>query len=249
MSAPKLLVPLRIPELGPSLGQLVTGTEMGHVGLTLDEFRFQLVTKLMEHAGEARRLAAGGERDAAVAALSRSVWIAVWEEAVNGVAQRLTETIEQRLVAEALAVRMPSRLRKRVAMTETEQRALAARLGAAGAGLIPALGVVTQKGAAAVNATERESAAVDEWQEALRFAARRLEAAWLALEGAVDREISHWQTVADALAAWRKTVWPVVVTGVVGAAVATWVGLVLGGFLSVPRWLEPVWSSLFAFLR
>ena len=249
MTSPKLLIPLRIPEFGPSLGQLVTGTELGHVGLSLDEFRVQLVTKLMEHAGEARRLAAGGEREAAIAALKRSVWIAVWEEAVNAVAERLTETIERRLLAEAKAVRMPARLRKRVSMTDVEQRALAARLGAAGGGLIPALVVVDEKGAAAMTATVREGDTVDEWQEALRYAARRLEAAWLALESAVDREINHWQSVADALAAWRNTLWPVVLTGLVGAALAAWVGLMLGGFLPVPGWLQPLWASVFAFLR
>ncbi len=249
MTTPKLLIPLRVPELGPSLGQLVTGTELGHLGLTLDEFRLQLVTRLMEHAGEARRLAAGNERQAAIAALKRSVWMGVWEEAVNAVAKRLTETIERRLIAEAKAVRMSARLRRRVSMTDVEQRALAARLGAAGGGLIPALVVIDEKGTVAMTATTREGDAVDEWQEALRYAARRLEAAWLALEDAVDREISHWQSVADALAAWRKTLWPVFVTGVTGAALAAWAGLMLGGVLPVPGWLQPLWVSIFAFLR
>ncbi|MCH8937066.1 MAG: hypothetical protein IIB90_15220 [Gemmatimonadetes bacterium] len=46
---------LRIPELGPSLGKLVTGTGRGTVGegISLDANRCQLATKVMEVDGEA----------------------------------------------------------------------------------------------------------------------------------------------------------------------------------------------------
>lgn len=239
MISPGLMTPLRIPELGPSLGQLVTGTELRHVGLTLDEFRYQLVTRMMEHAGEARRLAAGGERKAAVQALGKTAWLTAWEQTVQSVATRVIDTIERRLIQEARAVRMPARLRKRVSMSDVERRALTARLGATGAGLIPALSVIERRSALAVDPAGNDGGEVRAWQEALQQAARRLEAGWLALEQAVDREIEYWQTVADTLAAWRKPLWPVVVFGAVGTALATWLGLMLGGFVPVPVALGP----------
>jgi len=220
---------------------------MSHVGLTLDAFRFQLVTRVMEHAGEARRLAAGGERQAAVAALGRNAWLEAWEQMVQAVATRLIETIERRLLEEARAVRMPARLRRKVLMSEVEGRALAARLGATGAGLIPALSVIRDRGARAADAAGADGNEVREWQDALQQGARRLEAAWLELERAVDREIDYWQTVADTLATWRRPLWPVIVFGVLGTVLATWVGLILGGFVVPPAWLEPYLGGLPSF--
>ena len=73
MTTPSLLLPLRIPELGPALGKLVTGTRRVTTP-SLEDERRHLVTKLIEAAGEARRLAARDERAAAVA-LPGAVWL------------------------------------------------------------------------------------------------------------------------------------------------------------------------------
>lgn len=244
MTTPKLLLPLRVPELGPSLGKLVVGTGRRPAGMSLDACRIQLATRVIEHAGEARQLAAREERSAALGALGREAWLSAWEEAVTGVAGALIERVNHQLDAEAAAVRMPRRLRRRVQLDEVERRALAARLGASGARLIPTLDDLARRAADARDATARERAAVEAWQDALKTAARRLEAAWLALEDAVEAEGREWERVADRIAAWRKPLWPVLVVTGVALAGAVWLGLVFGGYAPAPGWLLELWSTL-----
>lgn len=243
MTHTKLLLPLRVPELGPSLGKLVSGAERAPGGLRLDEFRHRLVTRIIEHAGEARRLSANEERGPAVAALGRDVWLAAWDELVGAVAEALSVSVNARLEAEARAVRMPRRLRRRVLLDDGERRALAARLGSSGALLIPVLDAVERHGAAALAATPLERDAVIAWQEALKTAARRLEAAWLALEDAVEAEQQRWAEVADRVARWRKPLWPVFVVGLLALLLAGWFGLAFGGYLPAPPWLIRLWEQ------
>src|SRR2546428_475548 len=76
-----------------------------------------------------------------------------------------------------------------------------------------------------------------EWQEALRTAARRLEAAWLALEDVVAEEQRRWTPEIDAVAAWRPSLWPLFTVWVPLTLLLLWLGLVLGGYLAAPAWL------------
>ena len=76
-----------------------------------------------------------------------------------------------------------------------------------------------------------------EWQEAIRTVARRLEAAWLALEAAVVDERRRWTGELDALASWRAPLWPLFALWTPLAAALVWLGLVLGGYLPAPAWL------------
>lgn len=244
MSSPQLLLPLRIPELGPHLGKLIVGTGRSPGGFQLDAMRHRLVSRVLNAAGEARRLAARGERASAVAALNREVWLESWEEAVSGVAETLMEVVDRHLAAEAQAVKMPRRLRARVALGAAEKRALTARLGSAGAGLVPVLDELERRGAAALVATARERDAVAAWQAGLTAAARRLEAAWIALEDAVETQVRQWLRVADDISRWRKPLWPVLVVGSFALAGATWLGLVFGGYVTAPLWLRGVWSAI-----
>lgn len=243
MTGSKLLLPLRVPELGPYLGKLVTGRGRPPGRVPLDEFRYRLVTRVIEHAGEARRLSANEERGPAVAALGRAVWLAAWEESVGAVADAMVVRINAQLDAAARAVRMPRRLRRRVTLDDAERRALGARLGSSGAMLIPTLDLVEQRGAEALAATPLQRDAVIAWQEALKTAARRLEAAWLALEDAVEAELDRWTDVAERVARWRKPLWPVVVTGMIGLIAAAWLGLAFGGYLPAPEWLVRWWEQ------
>lgn len=243
MTGSKLLLPLRVPELGPSLGKLVSGGGRVPGNLRLDQFRYRLVTRIIERAGEARRLSANEERGPAVAALGRDVWLGAWDESVSGVAQTLVASLNARLEAEARAVRMPRRLRRRVVLDQAERRSLAARLGSSGAVLIPALDAVEQWGTAALAATPLERDAMTAWQEALKTAARRLEAAWLALEDGVEGELARWSEVADRIARWRRPLWPVIALGLLLALGAAWFGLVFGGYLRVPAWLLRLWEQ------
>ena len=76
-----------------------------------------------------------------------------------------------------------------------------------------------------------------DWQEALRTAARRLEAAWLALETQVEDERREWAAEIDAVAHWRPPLWPLIALWTPVAVLLVWLGFVLGGYLPAPSWL------------
>ncbi len=244
MTSPKLLLPLRIPELGPSMGKVVAGTGRDPGGLRLDAFRYRLATRLFEHAGEARRLAAREERQAAVAAIGRVAWQEAWEEAVAGVADLVADRIATSVSEAARAVGLPRRRLRRVGLGEADRHALAARLGSAGAALVSALDAVEARAGAAIAATALERDAVEAWQEALTTAARRLDAAWLAVEDAVEEEIARWDAVAAEIASWRKPLWPVFVVGVLALSAAVWLGLVFGGYVEAPPAFADAWRRV-----
>ena len=244
MTHAKILIPVRVPELGPALGKLLTGSGQSPADVTLDRQRLAMVGRLIEAAGEARRLAAEGARPEAVQAVGLELWMEVWERAVNGVARDLVERANRQLEAEARAGRMPRRLRRRVVLDAAEVRGLTGRLGAAGAGLVPALDDLQARGRRLLSAAATDRAALEEWQRALLTAARRLEAAWLALEEQLADETARWREAVALVAAWRRPLWPVAAVGVPALAAAAWLGLVLGGYLPAPAWLQRVWSLL-----
>lgn len=245
MTSSKLLIPVRIPELGPALGKLLTGTgRSGGGNATVDRQRVLLLGRLIEASGEARRLAAEGARPEAVRTLGLELWMDVWEQAVQGIARDLVERVDRELEAEARAVRMPRRLRRRVGLDAAEVRGLTGRLGAAGAGLVSALDDLQARGERLIAATASDRAALEEWQRALLTAARRLEAAWIALEEQLAEETARWREAVALVAAWRRPLWSVVAVSVPALAGATWLGLVLGGYLRAPDWLQRMWSWL-----
>jgi hypothetical protein len=82
-----------------------------------------------------------------------------------------------------------------------------------------------------------DAAAQGVWRAAQEAAARRLEAAWLALEAQVEQERARWTGEVDAVKAWRPSLVPVFVVWAPLAAIAIWLGLVLGGYLPAPQWL------------
>src|SRR5436853_86162 len=110
----------------------------------------------------------------------------------------------------ARRVRMPRRLRRRRLLTGPEKRAIAARLAAGGEPLVAALDTLDGVATRVREASVLDKAAHAEWQEALRTAARRLEAAWLALETQVVDEHRRWADEIDAVARWRPSLWPLV---------------------------------------
>ena len=243
MSNPKLVIPLRIPELGPSLGKLITGTDRNIEGFSLASQRYRLATKIIEMGGEARRLAANGERSPALVSLGRDAWLAAWEEAVGPLAGELVDRLMAHLEAEAAVVRMPRRLRSRVAIDEVERRAIGARLGSAGAELIPVLDEIEHQGAALLDGAASDRGNLAAWQQAQLTAARRLEEAWMALEEAADHEIGVWRKVADEISRWRKPLWPVYLVCILGSAGAAWGGLVWGGVIPPPTWATVLWHA------
>src|SRR5713101_660403 len=171
MSAPvKIPMPLRVPELAPSLGRVLVPRRLEEPWVPLDDIREELATHVMELAGEARAATAREDRDRVLDAVSRRAWLAAWEAAVRQAS-------------------------------------------------------VLDRGAHA------------EWQEALRTAARRLEAAWLALETQVADEERRWAGEIDVVTRWRPSLWPLVVLWTPLSVALVWLGLVLGGYLPAPAWL------------
>src|SRR5438093_772661 len=83
----------------------------------------------------------------------------------------------------------------------------------------------------------RAGAVIGEPQEALRSAARRLEAAWLALEAVVAEEERRWSPELESLERWRPSLWPLLILWTPVAAALVWLGLALGGYVPAPAWL------------
>lgn len=239
----------QVPELGPSLGRLTDPAQptAGPLGVRLDDIRLTLVTGVFELAGAARSFAAAGDAVGAAASLNRVAWLRLWEQAVAASADRITGTVNARLEEAAAESRYPRRRLREVALTPADTRAIAARLGGGGAPFVAALDELEQaaRGISAQGGRERAAAT---WRAALGAAARRLEAAWLALEEAATSEQQRWQTDVQRVHTWRLPRWPLWLLTVVVLGTAIYLGLVLGGYLPVPPMLEGLaefwWSRL-----
>ena len=238
MTTSRLLLPLRVPELGASLGKLVTGTGRDPGGLSLTSIRYQLVTRILEAGGEARRLGATEERSAAIFAVSPVFWLNAWEGSVNAVGAMVLELVSRKIMTEAARVRMPESKVARFLPSPTERRALTARLGSAGTGLVAVLDDLERKGAAALVATALERPVLEAWEDALRTAGRRLEDAWLLLEDRVETELARWNPIVREVSRWRRSLAPVLITGGVLLVVAVWLGLAVGGYIPAPEFLR-----------
>jgi len=233
----KIPMPLRVPELAPSLGRVLVPRRLEEPWVPLDDIREELATRVMELGGEARAAAAGDDRDRVLDAVSRRAWLGAWEAAVRRTGERVTAALDREIERAARRVRMPRRPRRRRLLTGPEKRAIAARLAAGGETLVAALDVLDAVAARVREASVLDKGAHADWQEALRTAARRLEAAWLALETQVADEQRRWTDEIDAVARWRPSLWPLVALWTPLAVALVWLGLVLGGYLPAPAWL------------
>jgi hypothetical protein len=241
----KLLMPLRVPELAPSLGRIIVPRRQKEPWVPLDDIREELATRVLELGGDGRAAAAreaevnGGadQRARVLETTSRRAWTAVWDHAVRRAATRVADALDAQLTLTAHRVRLPQRRLRRLLLTSGEKRAIVARLGTGGGTFVAALDELEAAAARAADASVLEKDAHAGWQEALRTVARRLEAAWLALEDEVEEERLRWQTELDSLAAWRPRLWPVILAWVPLGVLLLWLGLVLGGYLPAPAWL------------
>jgi hypothetical protein len=239
-----------VPELGPALGRLCDrpGHQEDGRWVRLDDLRLDLVTRVFELAGAAREFAAGDDRAAALASLNRAALLGAWEETVAEAAGRLAAAIEARLLAAADEARLPERRRRELPLNEADRRAVAARLGAGSLPFLHSLDALEQTVHVAMAPGERGSAVLCEWQDALLAAARRLESAWLGLETAARREQDIWLGEIERVRSWRRPTAPLWALTAAVLAIATYLGLVLGGYLPVPDLLrglaEAWWSRL-----
>lgn len=227
-----------VPELGPSLGRLgdppVGVLDRGPLDLVLDDIRLDLVTRLFETAGAARSFAATGDRQGAIASLSRVAWLALWERAVAAAADRMAEVVNARLADAARESRLPPKRLERILLKTEDVRAIASRLGSGGAGFVGALDALEQTVPGAAASGSRGRAGQEEWQRSLATAARRLESAWLALAAASRTEQERWKAEIERVRAWRRPTGPLWAATAGVLAVLAYLGLVLGGYLPVP---------------
>ena len=241
-----------VPELGPSLGRLsdppAPPGDRGALDIALDDVRLDLVTRIFDVAGAARSFAAAGDRHSAVASLGRVTWLDLWERAVAAAAQRLADTVNTRLRAAAAESRLPPKKLAAILLTAEDVRAISSRLGSGGASFVSALDALEQTVPAAAASGARGRLGQEEWQLALAATARRVEASWLALTAAAKREQERWRSEIEAVRAWRRPIWPIWLITVVVLGIATYLGLILGGYLPVPGVLrgftEFWWSRL-----
>jgi len=231
-----------IPELGPSLGRLidppVSPAARGPLDLSLDDIRVDLVTGIFDMAGAARSFGAAGDRQGAIASLGRVAWLDRWERAVNTAAQRLADVVNVRLRQAAAESRLPPAKLAPFLLSPEDTRAIASRIGSGGAGLVSALDALEQTVPVAAAPGSRGRSGQDDWQRALATTARRLESSWLALEAGSQREQERWMAEVHRVRAWRRPVWPLwALTGLV-FAIATYLGLILGGYIVAPSFLR-----------
>jgi hypothetical protein len=230
----KLLMPLRVPELAPSLGRIIVPRRQEPPWVPLDDIREELATRVLELGAEGR---AAEARTSILETTGRSAWAAAWDHAVRRVASRIAEVLDAELRRTARSVRLPRRKLRQHLLTNAEKRAIVARLGTGGGAFIAALDELDAAASRVAQASVLEKDALAQWQDALRTVARRLEAAWLALETEVEEERRRWMPEIAALAAWRPRLWPIFLVWIPLAIVLVWLGLVLGGYVPAPAWL------------
>jgi hypothetical protein len=230
-------MPLRVPELAPSLGRVIVARRREPPWVPLDDIREELATAVLEIGGEGRGAAAREDRAQVLEVTGRRAWAAAWDQAVRRAAARVADALEAEIVRTARQVRLPRRRLKGRLLAMGEKRAIAARFGTGGAAFVAALDELDAAATRVQGASVLDKDAHVAWQDALRAAARRLEAAWLALEGEVEAERRRWTPEIDTLTRWRPTLWPVALLWAPVAAALIWLGLVLGGYLPAPEWL------------
>ena len=230
----KLLMPLRVPELAPSLGRIIVPRRLFDPWVPVDDIREELATRVLELGGEGRTAAAregdGQARARVLEVTGRRAWAAAWDHAVRRAGARVAEALDAEITRTARQVRMPRRRMRRHLLSNAEKRAIVARLGTGGGTFVAALDDLEA-------AAARAGDAYALWQEALRTVARRLEAAWLALEAEVDAERERWTPEIDLLAAWRPSLWPVIIGWLPLGVLLVWLGLILSGYVPAPAWL------------
>ncbi len=211
----------------PGRGRLVFGA---------DDIRLSLATRLFRAAGEAREAADRGDVRLAAEALRADVWSEAWDATLEAVGRLLAERMQAEMARAATESRMPRRILGRRLPTEDEVRAMTARLGAGTAKFHEAL---KKLAAAAQDVAGRDDdAAGERWTQAVETAGRRLEAAWIALEAVAQAEMAHWQPEVAAVRHWSRPRWPLWLITILVMLIATYFGLLIGGYIEAPAGLE-----------
>src|SRR5207245_9963404 len=132
-------MPLRVPELAPSLGRVLVPRRLEPPWVPLDDVREELATRVLELGGEARAAAVREDRERVLEAVSRRAWLGAWERAVRRAGERVSEAVDAELAGAAERVRMRRLPRRRRLRPASVQRAVAAPPAAGAEGVIAAL--------------------------------------------------------------------------------------------------------------
>lgn len=227
-------MPLRVPELAPALGRIIVPRRLLDPWVPLDDIREELATRVLELGGEGRAVE---DRGRILEVTGRRAWAAAWDHAVRRAGTRVADALDAEIARNAAQVRMSRRRLRRHLLSNAEKRAVVARLGTGGGAFVAALDELEAAATRVADASVLEKDAHAAWQEALRTVARRLEAAWLALEAEVEEERVRWNPEIEAIAKWRPALWPAIVLWVPLATALVWLGLILSGYVPAPEWL------------
>lgn len=229
----------RLPELGPWLGRLCASPHaMPGRRVPLDDVRLALATATLDLAGAARDFA-DGDRAAAVSALRAREWRAAWNTAVATAAERTRAVLAEAFAAAAAESRLPARQLRRLQVTPAELGAITARLGASGTGFEARLARLDELATPAAAAGVQGDGAFAAWWAGVTDVARALDGAWHGVEEAAEAEVARWNGEVSRVRAWRRPGWPLWLASAAVLGVLAWLGLMLGGYVTVPAWLKP----------
>ena len=210
---------IRTTELGPWLGRLVTPPEPATAAeVLLSEVRLQLVTDVF----------------------GRIEWLAAWQTAVSRAATLVATAAESRIRDAALESRFPARRLLPMLPTQEDREILLARLSAAGIGLETLVSRSASRPMGRLADTQERSTLELEDAGHLRMICGELEVAWDRLIKTADEELSRGDRIAGEIRSWKRPLAPLLIGGTLLLGAATWVGLVLGGYVGAPGWFLPV---------
>lgn len=152
-------------------------------------------------------------------------WLAAWQEANTAAVSRTLSVMGEMVAAAGRRSRAPERVVARARPDPDDRRMIQARLDSAG--------IPLEEAVAATPSLPRLGGALEE--------------SWLELERQVARVMEEWRPRARALEAWRRPVAPLWVATAALAGLALVLGLMVGGYLPAPAWLQPFtswWWSL-----
>ena len=206
-------------ELGPWLGRLVTPPVPPlEAEALLSEVRLQLLT----------------------AVFGRSEWLTAWQAAVARAGSLVAGEVESRIRQAAGESRFPARRLKQMLPTEEDREIVLARLSAAGIGLETVVGRLGARQMGALAETQERSTREAEDAGHLRMICGELEVAWDRLVRTASEELTRSDRIATDIRTWKRPLAPLLAIGALILGVATWAGLVLGGYLGSPGWFIPV---------
>src|SRR5437762_13436439 len=110
-------MPLRVPELAPSLGRIIVPRRLLDPWVPVDDIREELATRVLELGGEGRAAAAREaegtvDRARVLEVTGRGDWAPAVAHAVRRAGTRVAEALGAEITRRALEVRMPGRRRR-----------------------------------------------------------------------------------------------------------------------------------------